>query len=289
MRHPHIVQFMGVHVMEELPFPLIISEHLPMSLTSCLQKHHHSFPESMKMSILYDVSLGLRYLHGQSLPLIHRHLTANNVLLTSGMNAKLADVGVARIVNVKFSQLMACMTPAYMPPEVLSEAPRYDEKTDVFSFGNLILHVFTHQWPLPESFPTSDAMALEMVEPSTEVKRRQRYLDQIDESSPIRELAERCLCNLSSERPTSSSLASELESMCDSGAVFVGDLLSVNINNSASAEKKIQRLQEENAQLRKESDKKIQHLQVENAQLCKENAQLKQENTLLKQLPKVSS
>ena len=70
-----------------------------MNLTSCIQKHG-ILPEEIGYSILYDVALGLYFLHNQSSPIVHRDLSANNVLLTYNMDAKISDLGVARILNL---------------------------------------------------------------------------------------------------------------------------------------------------------------------------------------------
>ena len=41
----------------------------------------------------------LRYLHKQTLPTVHRDLTANNVLLTLGSKAKISDISIVPIDN----------------------------------------------------------------------------------------------------------------------------------------------------------------------------------------------
>ena len=162
-------------------------------------------------------------------PLIHRDLTANNVLLTSNLSAKIADLGVAKIVNLNPAQLAARMTtcpgtPAYMPPESLSNAPRYDQKLDVFSFGNLILHVCTHQWPLPTPLLSYDPQDPDHPISLNEVQRRQHYLDMMDIRSPLRSLAERCLHNMPQRRPTTATIVSELGTVPQLGlpAQFLG-------------------------------------------------------------------
>jgi len=68
------------------------------------------------------------------------------------MVAKLADLGVARIVDIQPDQLAATMTRApgtavYMPPEALEPNARYDTTIDVFSFGNLALYTLTQIFP----------------------------------------------------------------------------------------------------------------------------------------------
>ena len=58
-----------------------------------------------KLSILQDVSRGLIYLHSRAPAVIHRDLTARNVLLDSAMRAKIADLGNSRIVHLLMKSL----------------------------------------------------------------------------------------------------------------------------------------------------------------------------------------
>ena len=84
VRHPNIVQFLGVAFQQGLQAPILVMEFLPTNLTSCIEQHS-ILPKEISYSILYDVALGLHYLHSQSSVTIHRALSSNNVLLTSNM------------------------------------------------------------------------------------------------------------------------------------------------------------------------------------------------------------
>ena len=42
-------------------------------------------------------------------------------------------------------------TQAYMPPEVMVANPHYDVGVDEFSFGALMIHVFTAEWACPKT------------------------------------------------------------------------------------------------------------------------------------------
>ena len=66
-----------------------------------------NIPPVLKRSILEDVhvSKGLLYLHKHSPQIIHRDLTAKNVLLKSYFMAKITDLGNSRIVNLQPGQL----------------------------------------------------------------------------------------------------------------------------------------------------------------------------------------
>jgi len=99
LHHPCIVQFLGVCFEQGSPLPVLVMEYLHTTLSACLESYG-VLPKEITYGILRDVALGLCYLHELSPPIIHRDLSANNVLLTSNMNAKLSDLGVAKILNL---------------------------------------------------------------------------------------------------------------------------------------------------------------------------------------------
>ena len=154
IRHPNFVHFIGVYFREKSPFPVLIMELMHTSVAHCLEKYEEDkqkFPLSTKLFILQDVARALCYLHSQKPAIIHRDLTANNVLLTSDMKAKLADLGVAKIIDPNLAKLSTTQCPgtlAYMPPEALKEHPTYNTEIDVYSFGVLGFHIFSSKWPL---------------------------------------------------------------------------------------------------------------------------------------------
>ena len=154
LRHPNIVQFLGVYFQQrEDQVLILVMEFLPANLTSCIEQYG-ILPEEISYSILYDVALGLCYLHSQIPPIIHRDLSSNNVLLTSYMSAKISDLGVARMLNMTPLQANSMTqtpgTPAYMPPEVMKANPNYNTSIDIFSYGILMIHVLSGQWPEPQ-------------------------------------------------------------------------------------------------------------------------------------------
>ena len=203
LHHPNIVQFLGVHYKSGSDVPILVMECLPMSLSKCLEQYK-IIPNYIKNSILLDVSLGLLYLHQLTPPIVHRDLTANNILLTSDMKAKITDLGVSRIFepkNAKYYMRMSnCPgTLVYMPPETqkstYKETSDNFDKLDVFSFGVLILHVCTQEWPEPDDPFDENNM------PRTEVQRRQHLLDKMEDCVTLKQLAEQCLCNRPASRP----------------------------------------------------------------------------------------
>ncbi len=82
LRHPNITQFLGICFLPETWLPLLVMERLEISLDSLLEQNPN-IPLSLKCSILEDVASGLLYLHMMQPLIVHRDLTARNVLLTS--------------------------------------------------------------------------------------------------------------------------------------------------------------------------------------------------------------
>ena len=135
--------------------PALVMEQLLTSLHEILDPEPPPqtkayIPVSLKRSFLHN---GLSFLHSHSPAIIHRDLSARNVLLNTGMVAKIADLGVARIVP---GLRAATMTKApgasiYMPPEALEDESRYDVTIDVFSIGVLAIFILSQTFPKPLS------------------------------------------------------------------------------------------------------------------------------------------
>ena len=94
LRHPNIVNVCGVHFRQQSHLPILIMEWMWTSLAQLLEERS-SIPFVIKVQILHNVTYGLKFLHNQDPPVIHRDLTANNVLLSKSMEAKITDLGLA--------------------------------------------------------------------------------------------------------------------------------------------------------------------------------------------------
>ena len=195
-RHPNIVQFLGVYFEVGSQFPILVMELLPTNLTSCLERYG-VLPDEVSYSILNDVALGLYYLHSQTPSIIHRDLSANNVLVSSNMTAKISDLGVARILNLTPVQMTETPgTQAYMPPEVMIANPQYNTSLDVFSYGVMMVHVFTAEWPAPKVGPNRvDPSNPHQLIPVSEAERREEFLRKIGQDHPLMDLIMSCLKN----------------------------------------------------------------------------------------------
>ena len=217
LRHPNIVQMMGVYFPSpQAELPIMVMELMEMSLSSCLE-NKPNLPITTRNGILMDVARALLHLHNQNPPIIHRDLTANNVLLTSHLIAKISDLGVAKIITHSRHSRLTCQltkqpgTTAYMPPEASSSS--YDTKLDVFSFGVLTLHVITNEWPLPDAEFVESPEKKGVYHRVSEADRRKKYTDEMGSEHPHKELVCLCLNNDPNARPSSQTILSNLESI----------------------------------------------------------------------------
>ena len=214
VRHPNIVQFLGVYFQQGVRAPILIMEFLPTNLTSCIEQYG-ILPKKISYSILHDVALGLCYLHSQTPAIIHRDLSSNNVLLTPNMTAKISDLGVARILNLTPRQVSRMTqtpgTPAYMPPEVMVANPKYDTSVDIFSYGILMIHIFSGRWPEPQVGPTQieDGKLI----PVSEAERRDEFLQDFMNDCPLLDLILLCIDNHPQVRAHANELVNRLAKM----------------------------------------------------------------------------
>ncbi len=213
LRHPHVVQFLGIYFDSDTNLPVLVMEFLPTTLAQCLDRYG-VLPEEINYGILRDVALGLRYLHERPEPIVHRDLSANNVLLTSDMRGKISDLGVAKILNLSAAQRSRMTrgpgTPAYMPPEATVHRPRYDVKVDIFSYGVMMVHSLCGHWPFPGEAVRVNPNNPTDLTPVSEVSRRQEYLDAIPGDHPLMQLIHLCLRNGPAHRPDASYIAQQV-------------------------------------------------------------------------------
>ena len=213
LRHPGVVQFLGVYFERSSRLPVLVMEKVDTSLRTYLEDHSkEEFPLNLKAFVLRQVTQAIAYLHSQNPPLVHHDLSPNNVLLNvTSFVTKVSDFGMSRAINPSALSRKSSIkgTLAFMAPEALHDPPRYNEKLDVFSFGNIILSTLTHEWPNPG---TPTLVQGDQIVGLSELQRRDRYIAMFtaQEKQLFLPTVRQCLENRPDKRPSSVVLVREL-------------------------------------------------------------------------------
>ncbi|KAI3995775.1 hypothetical protein MKX01_007254 [Papaver californicum] len=109
-----------------------------------------------RYNIAVGVAHGLTYLHHDCHPpVIHRDIKSNNILLDENLDARIADFGIAKMIIKKNKTVsMVAGSYGYIAPEY-EYTLKVDEKSDIYSFGVVLMELLTGRWPVDPEFGDS--------------------------------------------------------------------------------------------------------------------------------------
>ena len=221
IRHPNIVQYLGMTRDPESRLPVLLMELLDESLTKMLERSQQSLAYYVQVDICHDIALAVSYLHSNDI--IHRDLSSNNVLMIAGKRAKVTDFGMSKLAGAAPSMTPLTMCPgtlAYMPPEALREPPRYTKKLDCFSEGVIMIQVCTRLWPEPgprtQIIQDSRSLTGIIEMPVPETHRRKNHIDLIDPNHALLPIITDSLKFQDKDRPSSEELCQRLAGLKES-------------------------------------------------------------------------
>ncbi|KAM0020744.1 putative protein kinase RLK-Pelle-PERK-1 family [Helianthus debilis subsp. tardiflorus] len=150
VHHKHLVSLVGYCMTGAQR--LLVYEFVP---NNTLEFHLHGknrpvmeFPTRLRIAL--GAAKGLAYLHEDCHPkIIHRDIKAANILLDFNFEAKVADFGLAKITSDVATHVSTRVmgTFGYLAPEYASSG-KLTDKSDVFSFGVMLLELITGRRPV---------------------------------------------------------------------------------------------------------------------------------------------
>ncbi|XP_054813370.1 probable LRR receptor-like serine/threonine-protein kinase At3g47570 [Prosopis cineraria] len=136
-------------------FKSLVMEFMPKgSLEKWLYSHNYFLDFFQRLNIMINVASALEYLHhGLRAPIVHCDLKPSNILLDDEMIAHVSDFGISKIFNEGESKTHGETIPTigYIAPEYGSSGV-VSTKIDVYSYGIMLLEVFTRKRPTEDIF-----------------------------------------------------------------------------------------------------------------------------------------
>ncbi|KAG9140313.1 hypothetical protein Leryth_023296 [Lithospermum erythrorhizon] len=153
IRHRNIAKV--ISSCSNLDFKSLILQYMPNgSLDSWLYSNELFLDFLQRLDLMIDVGCALEYLHhGYTTPVVHCDLKPSNVLIDSDMVGHVTDFGISRLLgdNESFLHTITLATIGYMAPEYGTDG-LVSTKCDMYSFGIMLLEVFTRKKPSDEMF-----------------------------------------------------------------------------------------------------------------------------------------
>ncbi|KAF5186401.1 Receptor-like protein kinase, partial [Thalictrum thalictroides] len=153
IKHRYLVNLRGY--CNSAASKLLIYDFLPGgSLDEALHERPENLDWDARLNIIMGAAKGLAYLHDDCSPrIIHRDIKSGNILLDGNLEARVSDFGLAKLVEDEKSHITTIVagTFGYLAPEYM-QSGRATEKTDVYSFGVLVLEVISGKRPTDASF-----------------------------------------------------------------------------------------------------------------------------------------
>eukprot|EP00934_Nitzschia_sp_Nitz4_P000730 Nitzschia sp. Nitz4//scaffold400_size11000//6496//9915//NITZ4_009055-RA/size11000-processed-gene-0.2-mRNA-1//-1//CDS//3329551059//730//frame0 len=163
LRHPNIVTMMGAVVANKSQ-PVIVMEYMEHgSLRAVLQNPTIEIGGELHLSMLRDISQGVRFLHSCKPAIVHGDLKSANILIDSTFRVKLSDIVLTNRGRVTG-------TPLWIAPELLRGECANTTASDMYSLGIVLSEMYTRTDPYNEATEEDEELIGQIADPA--VNRR---------------------------------------------------------------------------------------------------------------------
>ena len=160
--HPNVVHLLD-HF-ENAEYIFIVMEYIRGGrLTDYMKEKKFNFTEKRAAEIIYQISLGVKYLHKYGI--IHRDLKPDNIMLTEASDKgqiKIMDFGLSKILGKKEKTMDGFGTLTFVSPEVLIRKP-YNKEIDIWSIGVILYLLLSGDLPFDDEEDDEQKIAKSIV------------------------------------------------------------------------------------------------------------------------------
>ncbi|XP_002974621.2 serine/threonine-protein kinase PCRK1 [Selaginella moellendorffii] len=224
--HPNLVKLLGYCLEHDDRGPqcLLVYELMPnKSLDDHIfQSRRPVIPWGQRLQIALGTARGLAYLHEEMKPpIIYRDLKSANILLDNEFRPKLSDFGLARdgpVMGNTHVTTAVVGTAGYAAPEYV-QTGHINAKSDVWTFGMVLLELLTGRRALDMNRPRSERSLADWVKPySSDSKKFRKIIDprlktnfSSNEARTLLWVAQKCIAKNPKLRPKMSEVVKQLE------------------------------------------------------------------------------
>ncbi|PIN10079.1 Serine/threonine protein kinase [Handroanthus impetiginosus] len=211
VRHKNIVKLYCYF--SRIDCSLLVYEYMPNgNLWDALHRGKVVLDWPIRHQIALGIAQGLAYLHHDLMPpIIHRDIKSTNILLDGNYKPKVADFGIAKVLQARGSKdsttTVIAGTYGYLAPEYAYSA-KATTKCDVYSFGVVLMELITGKKPVEAEYGESKniiywiSTKIETKEGAMEVLDKRVSGSLKDEMIKVLKIAVHCTCRNPSLRPT---------------------------------------------------------------------------------------
>lgn len=148
-----------------------------------------------RMKVLLGTAKALAYLHEAIEPkVVHRDIKSSNILIDDQFNAKVSDFGLAKLLDSGESHITTRVmgTFGYVAPEYANTG-LLNEKSDIYSFGVLLLEAVTGRDPVDYGRPANEVNLVEWLKVMVGTRRSEEVVDPALEIKPPTRALKRAL------------------------------------------------------------------------------------------------